>query len=58
MRIIREVKRFIDEVTTKSDGIQIGLYKINTEGSHRLYGALTDEGLLGMLEAADKQTDA
>lgn len=51
-RIMQEVSTIIDEVTTKSDGIQLGLYILNTE-EHPIFNVvLNNEGLAAMLEAA------
>ena len=51
--ILRHVNRFIDEASRHTDGTNIGLYIRNTEGRPGLNGVFTEEGLAGMLEAAD-----
>ena len=51
--ILRQVNAFVDEVSRKSDGTPIGLYIKNVDGRPGLNGMYTDEGLTGMLEAAD-----
>ena len=51
--ILSQINAFVDEVCTKSDGTPIGLYIRNVDGRPGLNGVYTDDGLAGMMEAAD-----
>lgn len=44
---------YFDEISRYSDGNQIGLAIINTEGRHGLNDVFTDEGLASIFDAAD-----
>lgn len=51
--IIRQINKFVKEISTQADGAPLGLCVRNSEEWPGLNGAFTDHGLAGMLEAAD-----
>lgn len=51
--ILQDVTAFIDGVIAKQNGNQVGMQIQKPEGHPGLNGVFTDDGLAGMLEAAD-----
>lgn len=51
--IIRQINKFVDLMSILSDVAPLGFRVIKIEGRRSLSGLLTDDGLTGMLEAAD-----
>lgn len=50
---LRQFNAFVDEIKMQSKCFKVGLWMRNTEELPMLNGLLTDDGLGGMLEAAD-----
>lgn len=51
--ILQQLNKFLGEIYRYSNGAQIGVYILKSEGREGLNGAFTDGNLSGMLELAD-----